>query len=145
MTLVRWNPARELASMEIDRLNHMLTDFYGVGVGRSWMPAVDIFETNDREFVVKAELPDMKRDDISVTFENSVLTLSGERKAEFDAAQGTFHRSERAHGRFSRSFTLPATVDATRINAGYKDGVLTIRVPQREEAKPRQIAVDIEK
>ena len=139
MTLVRWNPARELASMEIDRLNHMLNDFYGVG--RSWMPAVDIFETADREFVLKAELPDMKRDDIAVTFENGVLTLTGERKTEFDANQGTYHRSERAYGRFSRSFTLPATVDHTRIQASYKDGVLTVRVPQREEAKPRQITV----
>lgn len=142
MTLVRWNPARELASMEIDRLNHMLTDFYGAAP--SWLPAVDIFETNDHEYVVKAELPDVKRDDISVTFENGVLTLTGERRAEFDASQGTFHRGERAYGRFSRSFTLPATVDATRINASYKDGVLTIRVPQREEAKPKQITVDIE-
>lgn len=142
MTLVRWNPARELASMEIDRLNHMLNDFYGGS--RSWLPAVDIFETNDREYVVKAELPDMKREDINVTFENGVLTITGERKAEFDVNEGTFHRSERAYGRFSRSFTLPATVDANRINAGYKDGVLTIRVPQREEAKPKQIAVDIE-
>ena len=142
MTLVRWNPARELASMEIDRLNNMLHDFYGLG--RAWMPAVDIFETKDREYVLKAELPDMKREDIAVTFENNVLTLTGERKAEFDENDGTFHRSERAYGRFSRSFTLPATVDAHRINAAYKDGVLTIRVPQREEAKPRQIAVDIE-
>ena len=142
MTLVRWNPARELASMEIDRLNNMLNDFYGLG--RSWMPAVDIFETNDREYVLKAELPEMKREDIAVTFENNVLTLTGERKAEFDEHNGTFHRNERAYGRFSRSFTLPATVDANRINAAYKDGVLTIRVPQREEAKPRQIAVDIE-
>ena len=142
MTLVRWNPARELASMEIDRLNHMLDDFYGTG--RSWPPAVDIFETKAREFVVKAELPDMKRDDINITFENGVLTLTGERKVEFAANEGTFHRSERAYGRFTRSFTLPATVDAHRINASYKDGVLTIRVPQREDAKPRQIAVDIE-
>ena len=142
MTLVRWNPARELASMEIDRLNNMLTDFYGGG--RSWMPAVDIFETNDSEYVVKAELPDVKREDIGVTFENGVLTLTGERKAEFDQNTGTYHRSERAYGRFSRSFTLPATVDANRIHAAYKDGVLTIRVPQREEAKPRQIAVDVE-
>ena len=142
MTLVRWNPARELASMEIDRLNHMLNDFYGVG--RSWMPAVDIFETNDHEFVVKAELPDVKREDINVTFENGVLTLTGERKTEFDETHGTFHRSERAYGRFSRSFTLPATVDANRINASYKDGILTIRVPQREEARPKQIAVAIE-
>ena len=142
MTLVRWNPARELASMEIDRLNHMLNDFYGTG--RSWMPAVDIFETNDREFVLKAELPDMKREDINITFENGVLTLTGERKADFDETQGTFHRSERTYGRFSRSFTLPATIDANRINAGYKDGILTVRVPQREEAKPKQIAVDIQ-
>ena len=142
MTLVRWNPARELASMEIDRLNHMLTDFYGAG--RSWMPAVDIFETPEHEFVVKAELPDVKREDITVTFENGVLTLTGERKTEFDATQGTYHRSEIAYGRFSRSFTLPATVDANRINAAYRDGVLTIRVPQREEARPRQISVDID-
>jgi HSP20 family protein len=141
MTLVRWNPARELASMEIDRLNHMLNDFYSTG--RAWMPAVDIFETNDREYVLKAELPDTRRDDINVTFENGVLTLTGERKAEFDINQGTYHRSERAYGRFSRSFTLPATVDANRISASYKDGVLTVRVPQREEAKPKQIAVDI--
>jgi HSP20 family protein len=142
MTLVRWNPGRELASMEIDRLNNMLNDFYGMG--RSWVPAVDIFETKDSEYVLKAELPDMKREDITVTFENGVLTLTGERKSEFDQNDGTFHRSERAHGRFSRSFTLPATVDANKINATYKDGVLTIRVPQREEAKPRQIAVDVE-
>jgi len=142
MTLVRWNPARELASMEIDRLNHMLNDFYGNGP--SWTPAVDVFETNAREFIVKAELPEVKRDDINVTFENGVLTLTGERKAEFAQNHGTFHRSERAYGRFSRSFTLPATVDANAIHASYKDGVLAIRVPQREEAKPRQIAVDVE-
>jgi len=74
MTLVRWNPARELASMEIDRLNHMLNDFYGNGP--SWTPAVDVFETNAREFIVKAELPEVKRDDINVTFENGVLTLT---------------------------------------------------------------------
>jgi len=140
MTLVRFNPARELASMEIDRLNHMLSDFYGVG--QSWMPAVDIFETKDHEYVVKAELPDLKREDINVTFENGVLTLTGERRAEFDQNDGTYHRSERAYGRFTRSFTLPATVDANRINASYKDGVLTIRVPQREESRPRQIAVE---
>jgi HSP20 family protein len=142
MTLVRWNPARELASMEIDRLNNMVNDFYGAG--RAWAPAVDIYETKEREYIVKAELPDVKRDDINVTFENGVLTLSGERKTEFDTHDGTFHRSERAHGRFSRSFTLPATVDANRINATYKDGVLTVRVPQREEVKPRQIAVEVE-
>jgi len=142
MTLVRWNPARQLASMEIDRLTTMLNDFHGGA--RSWMPAVDIFETKDAEYVLKAELPDIKPEDINVTFENGVLTLTGERRAEFDANEGHYHRSERAHGRFSRSFTLPATVDANRINATYNEGVLTIRVPQREEAKPRQITVDVD-
>ena len=145
MAIVRWEPARELASMEIDRLNRMFADFYGEAFSRSaWVPPVDIYETDAHEVVLKAELPEVKREDISVTFENGVLTLTGERKTEFDAAQGTYHRSERAYGRFSRSFTLPATVDANRISASYKDGVLTVRVPQREEAKPKQITVDVE-
>lgn len=138
MTLVRLNPSRELASMEIDQLNRMFEEFYG-GV-RAWVPPVDIFETKDREYVIKAELPEMKREDITVTFEDNVLTLSGERKSGFDAAD-TIHRSERAYGGFSRSFTLPPTVDGTRISATYKDSVLTVRIPMREEAKPRQIEV----
>jgi HSP20 family protein len=139
MTLVRWNPVRELASMEIDRLNRMFEDFYGTGHG--WAPAVDIYETNDREFVIKAELPEMKREEINLTFENNVLTIAGERTSDLDTTNGTFHRSERAYGRFTRSFTLPATVDGNRITAAYKDGVLTVRIPQREEAKPKQIEV----
>ena len=142
MTLVRWNPGRELASMEIDRLNRMFEDFYGNV--RGWVPAVDIYETNAHEFVIKAELPEMKREDINVTFENNTLTLTGERKASFEDDNGTYHRSERAAGKFSRSFTLPATVDGNRISASYKDGVLTVRVPQREEAKPKQIDVSVE-
>jgi HSP20 family protein len=124
VTLVRWNPSCALAPIDME-----------------WMPAVDIFETNDSEFVVKAELPEMKREDIDVTFENGVLTLTGERKAESEENSGTYHRNERASGRFSRSFTLPPTVDANRIDAAYKDGVLTIRLPQREEAKLRKITV----
>jgi len=139
MTLVRWNPVRDLASMEIDRLNHMFDEFYGAG--RGWAPAVDIYETNDREFVIKAELPEMKREQINLTFENNVLTLSGERASEFDGNVGSVHRTERVFGKFTRSFTLPATVDGNRISAAYKDGVLTVRIPQREEAKPKQIAV----
>jgi HSP20 family protein len=137
MTLVRWNgAARELASMEIDRLNRMFETFYGNG--RAWAPAVDIFETSDREYVIKADLPAMKREDIQLTFENHVLTISGERKPE--SLEG-LHRSERFHGEFTRSFTLPPTVDGNGITAAYKDGVLTVRVPQREEAKPKQIEV----
>jgi HSP20 family protein len=142
MTLVRWNPVRELASMEIDRLNRMFEDIYGNV--RAWVPAVDIYETHAHEYVIKAELPEMKREDIAVTFEQNVLTISGERKASFEDDNGTYHRSERAEGRFTRSFTLPATVDAARVSATYKDGVLTVRVPQREEAKPKQISVELE-
>src|SRR5215207_9554921 len=102
MTLVRWNPARELASMEIARLNNMFADFYGAG--QSWAPAVDIFESAEREYVIKADLPEMKREDIHLSFENNVLTLSGERTLNHSEQ---LHRSERFHGAFSRSFTLP--------------------------------------
>ena|SRR5882672_6085735 len=141
MALVRWDPIRELASMEIDRLNNMFSSFYGEGLTRGGVPLVDIYETEQHEIVIKAELPDLKREDIGVTFENNVLTLKGERKSEQEISRDRFQRVERFHGTFSRSFTLPATVDAGSISASYKDGVLTVRLPQREEAKPKQIAV----
>jgi HSP20 family protein len=144
MAIVRWDPGRELAGMEIDRLQRMFADFYGEPFARGWVPPVDIFETQDNEVVLKAELPDMKREDINVTFENGVLTLKGERKLEQELKRENFQRMERSYGAFSRSFTLPNTVDASRISAAYKDGVLTIRLPQREETKPKQIAVNVD-
>jgi HSP20 family protein len=113
-----------------------------------WVPAVDIFENGKQELVLKAELPDMKREDIQVVFENSTLTIKGERK--FDGAalgdaekREQYHRVERAYGTFSRSFSLPSTVDATKIGAEYKNGVLTVTLPFREEAKPRTISVEV--
>jgi len=127
--------------MEIDRLNNMFSNFYGEGLTRGWVPPVDIYETEQHEIVIKAELPDMKREDIGVTFENNVLTLTGERKSAPEISRDRFQRVERFHGTFSRSFTLPATVDAGSISASYKDGVLTVRLPQREEARPKQITV----
>ena len=113
-----------------------------------WVPAVDIFENDKQELVLKAELPDMKREDIQVVFENNTLTLKGERKFEgaaLDEAvkQERFHRVERAYGAFSRSFSLPSTVDAGKIAAEYKNGVLTVTLPFREEAKPRTINVEV--
>ena len=144
MAIVRWEPAGELASMEIDRLNRMFSDFYGEAFPRAWVPPVDIYETDAHEVVLKAELADMKREDIVVTFENGVLTLKGERKFGEEVKKEHFQRVERRHGAFSRSFTLPNTVDAGNISASYKDGVLTIRLPQREEAKPKQNAVNVE-
>jgi HSP20 family protein len=113
-----------------------------------WVPAVDIFENGKQELVLKAELPDMKREDIQVVFENNTLTLKGERKFETTAVENNvkqeqFHRLERPYGTFSRSFSLPSTVDATRIGAEYKNGVLTVTLPFREEAKPRTINVEV--
>jgi HSP20 family protein len=117
------------------------------GTNGRWVPAVDIFENGKQELVLKAELPDMKREDIQVVFENNTLTLKGERKfaALEDAGvkQEQFHRLERAYGTFSRSFSLPSTVDASKIAAEYKNGVLTITLPFREESKPRTINVEV--
>ena len=141
MALVRWDPISELAGLEIDRLNRMFSDLYNESVSRAWVPPVDIYETENREVIIKAELPDMQREQISVTFENNVLTLKGER-AESEVSQDRFRRVERRSGTFSRSFTLPSTADASGITASYKDGILTVRIPQREEAKAKQIAVE---
>jgi len=142
MAIVRWEPAHELATMEIDRLNRMFASLYGNDMQRSsWMPPVDIFESADHEVVVKAELPEVKREDINITFENSVLTIRGERRFENEVARERYQRVERQYGAFSRSFTVPASVDGARITAAHKDGVLTIRLPQRDDAKPKQIVV----
>jgi len=142
----RWDLMRELASMQ-DRMNRMWGSMYDRGsedvAGRgAWLPPVDIYETDDKEFVLKAELPGLRREDIDLTVEHNTLTIRGERKAEADVRDGQFHRHERIAGTCSRSFTLPNTVDATRVKAEYRDGVLTVRLPLREEARPRQIQVD---
>jgi HSP20 family protein len=108
-----------------------------------WVPAVDIYETEKDGLVLKAELPDVKREDISVVVENNTLTLKGERKFAGDASKEQFHRVERAYGTFSRSFSLPQTVDATKIAAEYKNGVLTVTLPVREESRPRTINVEV--
>jgi len=142
MALVRWSPVSQLAGMEVDQLNRMFNELYQDSFARGWTPAVDIYETDSREVVIKAELPEMKREDINVTFENNVLTLKGERHLEQEVKRERFQRIERRHGSFTRAFTLPATVDGGQISASYKDGVLTIRIPQREEAKAKQITVN---
>ena len=143
MALVRWNPIGTLAGMEIDRLNRMFSALEHEAFNHAWVPAVDIYETDTHEVVIKAELPDVKKEDIGVSVENNVLTLTGERKPE-QSKREQFQRVERRFGSFSRSFTLPTSVDAGQIAASYKDGVLTSRLPRREEAKPRQITVNVE-
>ena len=109
----------------------------------AWMPPVDIFQNGNHEVVIKAELPDMTREDIDITVDNGTLTLKGEKKFTSEAPEDQFHRIERRYGMFSRVFALPRSVDSTRVAAEYKNGVLTIRLPLREEAKPRQIKVDV--
>ena len=109
----------------------------------SWVPPVDIYETENHDVVIKAELPDMTREDIEVTVEHNTLTLKGERKMPADVKEEQFRRVERRYGAFSRSFTLPTTVDASKVSAEYKHGILTVRLPFREEAKPRTINVEV--
>jgi len=146
MTLVRWNPVRDLAGMEIDRLQRMFDGVFGdregfAPVSQSWMPAVDIYEDVNGDVVMKAELPAVKREDIKVSMEGLTLTLEAERHVDTEVQRDRYHRIERGYGAFRRSFTLPATVDNARISASYQDGLLTVRLPRREESKPRQIEV----
>ena len=144
MNVTRWNPARDMAALEVDRLNRMFDAvFSGEPMTSSaWVPAVDIYETNEKDVVVKVEVPDMKREDIKVTFENNVLTIEGERKASDEVKNEQYHRIERRYGAFRRSFTLPASVDGSRVQAAYQDGILKVTLPQRPEAKPRQITIE---
>ena len=116
---------------------------FSAAASPTWVPPVDIFQTGDHELVLKAELPDMTREDIDITVENFVLTIKGEKTAPADVRDDQYHHIERRYGSFSRSFSLPQTVDPNRVSAEYKDGVLTVRVPLREEAKPRTIKVDV--
>jgi HSP20 family protein len=109
----------------------------------NWIPPVDIYETEHHDLVVKAELPDMTRDDIEVTVENNTLVLRGTKKLPDGVKEEQIRRIERSYGVFNRSFTLPNTVDATKVSAEYKNGVLTVKLPYREEAKPRMINVEV--
>jgi HSP20 family protein len=108
----------------------------------TWVPPVDVAETQDK-ILVRAEVPGMKQDDIAIEFENGVLTIKGERRLEKNDDAVTWHRVERTYGNFVRSFTLPRTVDAERIGATYREGVLEIEIPKKEEAKPKQIRIAV--
>jgi HSP20 family protein len=142
-----WDMMRDLAAMQ-DRMNRVWGRVFSPGhedvTSRgTWLPPVDIYETESRELVLKAEIPGLKRDAIDLTVENNTLTVRGERRREPDVQDNQYHRIERAYGAFSRSFTLPNTVDPQRVKADYRDGVLTVTLPLREEARPRQIQVEV--
>ena len=146
MAIVRWDSSRDAAALQ-ERISRMLEGFYvrpqeDLTRG-AWVPAVDIYSNGQHELVLKAELPEMKEDQFEVTVEDNTLTLRGEKKPDTEVAEEHFHRIERSFGSFARSFALPPTVDASKVNAEYKAGVLTVRLPLREEAKPRHIKVAV--
>ena len=142
----RFEPFRELAAVQA-RLNRIFNEPYESGddalTQANWVPPVDVFESPQHELVLKAELPGVKKEDIDLKVENNTLTIRGERKREVETKEDGFHRVERTFGSFGRSFTLPQTVSADGIKADYKDGVLTVILPAREEAKPRQVQIAV--
>ena len=148
MAIVRWtDPFKEFAHMQ-DRLSRAFSDAYGrsdegLFSSGSWLPPVDIYQNGEHELVLKAELPDMARENIDVTVADGTLTIKGEKKLSSEVKEEQFHRVERRYGTFSRSFSLPPTVDAGKVGAEYKNGVLTVKLPMREESKPRQVKVDV--
>jgi len=146
MPVVKVDPFREFAAMQ-DRMNRLFGSVYlrdeDTGFRGSWAPVVDIFETDAHDLMVRAELPGMTREDIEVTVENGTLVLKGEKKFDADVKDEHYRRIERTYGTFHRSFTLPNTVDTARVGAEYKNGLLTVKLPFREDAKPRSINVEV--
>src|SRR5947199_5123612 len=144
-TLTRWEPFRGVTSLQ-EQVNRLFNDaFERQGEESSlttWAPAVDIFET-EHELVVKADLPDVKPEELDVRVENNILTIRGERKFEKKVNESNYLRVERSYGAFSRSFSLANTVKSEAIKASYTNGVLTLSIPKREEAKPKQIKVNV--
>jgi HSP20 family protein len=149
MAIVRWlDPFRDLTSIQ-ERMNQIFEDALARSRGRDeglrtgmWTPAVDIYEKNDT-VVVKAELPGVEKDQISVEVKDGILTLRGERKFEREVKEESYHRIERSYGTFLRSFSLPVSVNQEQVKATFRDGVLEVELPKKENAKPKQIKVDI--
>jgi HSP20 family protein len=146
MALAHWNPARDLLSVR-DEMNRLFNQAFGRTGGDveswlsgSWMPPVDIYETNDM-LVIKAELPGFTKEDLHVEINENTLTLRGERRPDAAVKEEQYHRRERASGAFQRSFLLPAMVDQAKVQASYKDGVLELHLPKAEAAKPKRISI----
>ena len=144
MTIVRWEPLRELGTLQSEMNRLFNTVFDGPAPGgstmRRWMPAMDLLESGD-DFVLKADLPGVSEEDVSIELEDSTLTISGERKAEHQAEGEGYYRVERSTGSFSRSLTLPKGVDPEAVTAHFDRGVLEVRIPKPAERKPRRISI----
>jgi HSP20 family protein len=155
MSLIRWNPTHDLDRWPSDffgiqrEINRVFDNFFRGGaqadegfMNSYWTPAVDIAE-QENDYVVKMELPGVNKDDVKISLESNILTIKGEKKQEKEEKNKNLHRIERSYGSFQRSFTLPTTVKSDRIDAFFKDGVLSISLPKAEEAKPKQIEVKV--
>jgi HSP20 family protein len=147
MALVRWEPVRELSSLQSE-MNRVFNTFFDTPSGanggglRRWVPSMDLVET-DEQFVLRADLPGLSDGDVSIELEDNVLTVAGERKAEHEDKKEGFYRMERSFGQFRRSLTLPDGVDADGIAATFDKGVLEVRIPKPEERKPRRVAIQL--
>lgn len=148
MTLVRWDPLRDLEDMS-NRFNRIFnhpalpqTNGKEILILADWVPSVDVSET-DGEYQIKAEIPDVKKEDVKVIVEDGVLTIQGERKREKEEKGKKYHRVERSYGSFVRSFTLPDLVDEEMVKAEFKDGVLNLQLPKSEKAKPKAIEITV--
>ena len=147
MALIRWEPARELQSIQSE-MNRLFNTFFEPPAGgngsvmRRWSPAMDLVETKD-QYVLKADLPGVSEGDVKIELDDNVLTVSGERKAAHEEAKEGYYRVERAYGSFSRSLTLPEGVDADSISASFDRGVLELRVPKPEQRKPRKVEISV--
>jgi HSP20 family protein len=147
--LTHWDPLTEM-----EETQNRLARFFGLSPARltngekeamtvtEWAPAVDITE-DDKEWLVKADLPEVKKEDVKVTIENGVLTVTGERKLEKEEKNKKYHRIERSYGSFLRSFTLPDAADGSKVSADFKDGVLTVHLPKGEKARPKAVEVKV--
>ncbi len=150
MSIIRWEPFHDLVSTQ-DRFNQLFNHTIARALGdqqevspRAWVPPVDIYETGD-SLVLKAELPGINPDEVEIRVEDNTLYLKGERKFEKEVKEENLHRVERSYGTFTRSFALPNTIDADKVKAEYENGILTLTMPKREEAKPRTIKINVSK
>ena len=143
MALVRWDPIRELDSLQGD-MNRLFDRFFegrtANGMGRRWIPAMDLVETED-DLVLRGDLPGMTEEDVDIEIKDNVLTVSGERKAEHEDKGEGYHRVERAFGRFSRSLSLPQGIDPDKVEAKFEKGVLEVHIPKPAEAKPTRVQI----
>jgi HSP20 family protein len=149
MALIRWEPVRELGTIQ-NEMNRLFNTFFEAPAGgnggthspRRWIPAMDLVETAE-DFVLRADLPGLSEQDISIELEDNVLTVSGERKSEQQERKEGYYRIERSSGAFSRSLTLPEGVDPQAVSANFERGVLEVRIPKPEERKPRKVAISV--